>query len=314
MPKFRLLHITDLHISIPPDNIDLGDMTLWMALQTAFPSRARRPLLEAVAALAFQLRGTIDTFVLSGDLADDGETRNLEAALSFVEEPSEDETYLTADEFPTLYDPNRTDGQLFILPGNHDRFRTAVRRLPGGTEFDSVFGSYWKKGLGGVQSLTLFKSQGKLSLIAADFCIQSASDSPLNLWGQGMAYRGTIDLLVEMTNKVRADYPDSGVLWVLHFPPLLDVEPSLALRAASDVIDAARTIDVRYILAGHLHRDQQNPYDGVEVICTGSAASDMNERYGNSIRLLDIELTGGNMTLMSTSYRYVAHEAAFIEK
>lgn len=312
MPNFRLLHITDLHISIPPDERAIGDLVLWMGLQYLYPSRARRPVLQAVAELAFRLRKTVDTFVLSGDFADDGEKRNLEAALSFLDEPADhNETYLTADEFPTLFDPNRKEYTVFVTPGNHDRFRSATRRLPGGTEFDNIFRSYWSNGLGGAQALTITKSTGRLSLLSADLCLRRISDAPLNVWGQGMAYKNTLEALQDMTSDVAVHYPDSGRLWILHFPPLLDVEPALALRSASKVIDAAKSVGIKYIIAGHLHRDQYNSYDGVEVICTGTAASDWRAYYGNSIRLFNIDTTAGDLSLSHTLYRYKPNEASF---
>jgi hypothetical protein len=236
----------------------------------------------------------------------------IEAALSFIDEPAKGNTYFTSDQLPTLHDPHRAQGSIFITPGNHNRFKSATQRLPGGTEFDTVFGSYWKKGWGGVQALTLFKSGAELSLISADMCLRTTREAPTKVWGQGMAYRDTLEKLLTMTNAIRADYPHSGLIWILHFPPLLKVESSLALRSASKVLDAAKAAGVKYIVAGHLHRDQENKYDGVDVICTGSASSDMNAHTGNSVRLFDIEVTAKELTLSQTTYRYQAREAAFI--
>jgi predicted phosphodiesterase len=98
----------------------------------------------------------------------------------------------------------------------------------------------------------------------------------------------------------------------LHFPPLLDVEPELRLRSASDVLELAQKLEVRHIVAGHLHRDQVVNYNGVEVICTGSAASDLRHYYGNSIRILDFDVQGARLSLNHTLVRYDAAEAAFL--
>jgi 3',5'-cyclic AMP phosphodiesterase CpdA len=141
MAKFRLLHITDLHISVPPDEDEMGSRLLWMGMQTISPSRARRPVLQAVADLVFRMRDSIDTIVISGDLADDGELRNLETALDFLDEPPQGDTYLTIDEFPTLRGRRGDEMELFVMPGNHDRF-TGLGRAPGGTEFDKIFKSF----------------------------------------------------------------------------------------------------------------------------------------------------------------------------
>jgi 3',5'-cyclic AMP phosphodiesterase CpdA len=311
MATFRFLHITDLHISIPPENDELGSTTLWMSMQHVFPSRAREPLLRAVAALAFHLRKTIDTIVLSGDLADDGEIRNLEAARSFVDEPAIDGTYETADEFPTLYNPEGNEASTFLLPGNHDRFK-GVGRLPGGDTFDEVFyPRHWRKGIGGVQSLKLEKSDEALFLIAADFCLKGSAEAPFRLWGQGSAEGGTLGELVAKTAKIKNEKSGAAIIWVLHFPPLLDVEQQLLLRSSRKVIEAARSQNVRYIIAGHLHRDQTNNYHGVDVICTGSASSDMHEAYGNTIQLFEVEVTGSHMSLSRQLYRYRAVDGAF---
>jgi 3',5'-cyclic AMP phosphodiesterase CpdA len=103
MAKFRLLQITDLHITVPPEEDALGSRALWISYQWVFPSRARLQPLQAVADLVDRLRNIIDTIVISGDIADDGETRNLSSALDFLTARPVLGTYMTSDEWPTLH-------------------------------------------------------------------------------------------------------------------------------------------------------------------------------------------------------------------
>jgi len=128
MAQFRLLQITDLHISLPPD--DIGELSLWMSMQSLYPSRAREPVLSAAAEFVINRQSDIDVVIFSGDLADDGLIRNLDAAMDFLEEPAfrpgaayTDEGYPTVSEL----DPGRT---LFVLPGVNRRSNLTPYRRP----------------------------------------------------------------------------------------------------------------------------------------------------------------------------------------
>ena len=87
MARFKILQITDLHISVPPDG-DIGELALWMSMQAIYPSRARQPVLNAVADFVVSRQSDIDAVLISGDLADDGLMYNLYAARDFLEEPA----------------------------------------------------------------------------------------------------------------------------------------------------------------------------------------------------------------------------------
>ena len=315
MARFRLLQISDLHITVPPEDLDLGGQTVWLSTQGWYPSRARRLVLEGVAELVAKLRYSFDALVLSGDLADDGDRRNLETALEFLELPSRQngDSY-TVDGVPTLGYSLRFDQRsVFIVPGNHDRF-DQIARIPGGTEFDSVFKSYWEKGVCGVQSMTIRKSGEVLALIGADFCLRSMRKAPIGVWGRGLAEKTTIDALVAETNATREREGQVGIIWILHLPPLLNVERKLKLWNAQAVIDAASACNVNHILAGHLHRMEAVTYNKVEVICVASAASELLIVYGNWIRLLEIDVNSSQVRLRSRNYEYDYNEAAFEER
>src|SRR5262245_57558282 len=171
MANFRLLHITDLHIAIPPEGNVYGQRTAWRSREFVYPSCANPYALEAIGEFLYEHRGETDLVLISGDVADDGEQRNLDAAFRFITSPASHDWHVIQDFVirPTL-DAGRDGGPpFFIIPGNHDRFQGA-KRLPGGVAFDETFGSYWEKGLGGVQSISLAAEHSALTLIAADFC------------------------------------------------------------------------------------------------------------------------------------------------
>jgi 3',5'-cyclic AMP phosphodiesterase CpdA len=77
MAIFSLLHVTDLHIAIPPDDNTLAQRTLWKSREYLYPSCANRYALEAIAEFIWHRRVQFDLILLTGDLADDGEQRNL---------------------------------------------------------------------------------------------------------------------------------------------------------------------------------------------------------------------------------------------
>jgi hypothetical protein len=171
-------------------------------------------------------------------------------------------------------------------------------------------------GLGGVQSLLLKKSDSKLALIAADFCLQRLST--VGYLGQGYAYQKVIAALVDETIKIKASNPGVGVVWISHFPPLLDVNIGLKLLKAERLLKAAKENGVRYVVAGHLHRNQVNTYSDVDIICTGTAASNsykIGDMHGFWIQRLDVDVeSAGDVSIGLTKFRYKPVECAFLHQ
>src|ERR1700722_15146963 len=300
MASFQFLQATDLHITVPPDSNEIGSVARWMLLTRN--SRARLPVLKAVAEFAFSKRKELDAIVISGDLADDGEKANLGTAREFVEAPSR-YGHLAASLFPTLGWSTKQDVQVLLLPGNHDRF-SGPFRLPGGTIFDEIFGSHWRKGVGGVQTTIIKKNEESLALVFADFCVPKLRKAPQGIWGQGLVGKVTLASLVSTTESIRLALPRSTILWVLHFPPFLDARRRFCLRGASKVIDAAAGLGVKQIFSGHLHINRTETYSDVEVICTGSAASEYRPNYSNSLRIVRVETSHAGAEVSSTLFMY----------
>jgi hypothetical protein len=134
--------------------------------------------------------------------------------------------------------------------------------------------------------------------------------------GQGNAYKEIVDALVKETSVIRGANPNVGIVWISHFPPLLDVENSLKLLAAERLLKAARDNRIRHVIAGHLHRTQLNTYSEMNVICTGTASCmGTGELYGYWIQRIDIDVgPAGDVSAALTKYRYIPLEIEFMEQ
>lgn len=310
---FSLLHITDLHIATEPTENELGQRSLFRALDSVIPSRANLYALEAVAKFLAARRGEIDLVMITGDVSDDGLQRNLNVAHRFISTPATDDWFFRPFS-PTLDSGRQGRAGFLVMPGNHDRFRP-VGRLPGGTGFDDTFSDFWSTGIGGVQSIVLNGPGNPLAVVAADFCLRTGHLGSVYL-GQGCAYADVVDKLKQETYAVRHTHPNAGVVWISHFPPLMDVDHKLRLLASEGVLIAAQEAGVRYIIAGHLHRNQINTYADVNVICTGTATSKgIGELRGFWLQRFDIEVrSDGEIAMHVISYRYRAVETAFVEQ
>jgi 3',5'-cyclic AMP phosphodiesterase CpdA len=313
--NFRLLHITDLHIAIPPEDNNYGRRTVWLGRERVYPSCANQYTLAAIAEFLSEHRNEADLILMSGDVADDGLQRNLDAAYRYIATPATDGWFVRP--FTPTLDSERASGPpFFIIPGNHDRFRGGWRfRFPGGTAFDGTFGAYWHKGLGGVQSFLRNKDDTTLAVIAADFCLQHVYGATDYL-GQGCAYEDVVTALVEETDIIRIANPNVGIVWISHFPPLLDIDHSLKLLETERLLNAARDNGIRYVIAGHLHRNQFNTYADINVICTGTAScTGAGELHGYWIQQFDVGVEpAGDVSVTLTKYRYKHVEGAFIEQ
>jgi hypothetical protein len=286
--KFSFLHASDLHIASSPDRIGLPDLYSYLRNEGFGEISARRrngawisshddSLLEGLARLAYQRRGTLDGIVLSGDLATTGSSEDLAAAHAFVFSPAH-YNWLDAEMAPTL---QGAGVPVFLIPGNHDR---AIGRLflPGGREFDSRFGRAWSSGQG-AQPLGRIEKQGiGLLLVGADFSLRRLLDSEalrLGWCGQGRAYRDIVKSLKRISMEHRRDCENRNVIpevvWVLHYPPEHPTETrSLKLAESNFLVDSALHCGVQTILSGHTHQAVQYDLRGgrSRVFCAGTAS------------------------------------------
>src|ERR1700730_6313035 len=219
MACIRLLHISDLHFSFEPRRLDaLSRIRLgfreFQVLRALFRLRSNslfsshdRDLARAIAEFADLNSSLLDGIIITGDLATTGLAEDLSIALSFLNAPPA-AGVTSAEGMPTLA---ASGLNIFLLPGNHDRYATELGG-PGGTDFDDIFSQYWESG-SRVQAVVLERDDEKLGIIAADFTLTQSlhSDVPyIRHLGQGRAYPEVLKLLERMTIELRNEHPQPG--------------------------------------------------------------------------------------------------------
>lgn len=157
MASVRILHASDLHIctvsnlTSPVDRITAGtffDAVVHGILVSSYDVS----VLQRFADFVYQqaARGLLHAVVLTGDIATTGEREDLSKALEFFKaKPDFRLSTQTTEQEPTLAGISIP---LFLLPGNHDRYRTGPGYAPGGLGygpggrvFDDVFDDYWRE-------------------------------------------------------------------------------------------------------------------------------------------------------------------------
>ena len=298
MERFRLLHMSDLHIGEGSFFAERGENRIRQAkygLRDLFFKPASLPRLLAVARFAYSERNRIEALLISGDLATRGTERALQAALAFVDSPPAN-YWKNADQIPTLRSAGRP---IHLLPGNHDRFDEIGGA--GTPLFDRVFKDYWTAGQGCAYVELERKSGESLVLVFCDLTLsRNGASSFVTAWGQGKAYYDRVKDLVDCTARLRTKKPLAGIVWVLHFAPGFEgISHLLRLLDDEELIRAAEAEQspVRYIFCGHTHLQRFYPVGSrkaVQVHCAGSAAQRCS--HPNSLHLVDLEVTAGTVT------------------
>lgn len=198
--EFKLIHLSDLHLSAMPGRIGIIDVPSELARRFKRYLRNRVPMGELFGDLYFgpssyrkdvaeRLAQTLmnpefsdaDLIVLSGDLATSGESLDLDVAKSYLHDEADD-FFLSGKGQPTLDAAKRP---YFLIPGNHDRYSGGIKErwpLPGGTNFDGHFSvqqrysknPYWNEGK--KLNYTLVHKDEcaeRLAIIGADFSLDN---------------------------------------------------------------------------------------------------------------------------------------------
>lgn len=290
MTKISLLQISDLHFFDPRE-----PFTWWI------PDFAQGHRHDARIALCnfVRTRGQeFDAIIVTGDVVESGTAAHLHHAheiLFPVTRPA-------SSQMPLL-DFSGASKDVYILPGNHDRF-FEPSRLPGNDEFSSVFGAHWPRGLGQAQALT-FPVPGtgaQVVVVAADFCLHDTVDASPWIYyaGQGTAghlatplHDSALERLKKLTERAKQRATSTGVpcaiLWALHFPPaILPTLPGLYLNYHHRVLKLAKQLKVKLIIAGHLHVSV--PFNGPDSVVWTAGAATAKWAALNTIHILDINI------------------------
>ena len=290
MLRLRLLHLSDFHFT-----------TSWYSLsEPAVPE-----IVEVVAYLAHRWRRGLDVIIISGDLADTGQSAALERAGQFVYSPAgpPSRPWLCEGHRPTI---GAAGVPIILLPGNHDRYHGQFGR-PGCRRFDSVFSRHWSAGLQGVQSCFLPDDENsQLAIICADLSLIRRQDAsaPGGHWGQGRVYKRSLRELRRLTRLALTSDPPAAVVWMVHFAPEYKYEDGSSLKEtlrlvnADALVRAAENLGVQRIFCGHTHCSCL-PYcpasaPSVRVHCSGSACCEDSDGRP-SIHVVDIDVEGGTI-------------------
>ena len=313
MSTIRLLHISDLHVS---KFLNIRQISKWRLSSVAnknftfAPAYSRGKLNQFLAFLRKQTT-PLDRIVITGDIATTGRSFDLDEAFEVVDGSIKS---MGVD--------------LCLLPGNHDRWvphfkghNSAIRSFgydPGGTDFHTVFSSYW--GPGDVRTIPIVKNNFRVVVVTADLSLRSAHDALtvklINKHGQGRVYD---DILVALENATLSalenDEPTIAVIWAIHFPPYCpDIGSDLHLIDEKRLLDKAEELGVQIIMAGHSH--VANPYTAyphqIDVICAGALTEFQPSQ--NQFFIMQLEDLGGSFRSQLESYEYHRLQRKFVRR
>lgn len=328
MASVRILHASDLHIctvsnlTSPVDRLSAG--TVFDAVvQGILVSSYDVSVLQRFADFVYQqaARGLLHAIVLTGDIATTGEREDLSKALEFFKaRPDSRLATHTPEQEPTLAGISIPT---FLLPGNHDRYRTGPGYAPGGLGygpggrvFDDVFEEYWREPV--MPAFYLLNDyepirNGDLAvaIISADFNLLTSDhcDTPFGWLAQGKAYEDTLDLLEDTSNAIVSRWLTSHqlcVIWAVHFPPSFpQVSRLMRLIDSDEFIRRANRCGVNAVLAGHTHDPvrYRRPEMKFDVFCAGTV-SQAFAPGGNHFRILEIKNDSGEISIASEDYLF----------
>lgn len=300
MARVQILHVSDLHISKNPQLPQLNRRSpgnFYNAiLQGTYAASHGNGKLKALVELVHDLKSSLDAIVITGDIATTGLDYDLEMALRFVEGPPDAQDIRTSSGFPTI---SGAGLPIFLLPGNHDRYKLLLRRLgyaPGSRIFHRLFNNHWQ---GDVKTNPIVKGDLAVGIIAADFSLRRWRDAEwpnvvVNSYAQGRVYQDILDELVEATDTFQeenADGKEVFTIWASHFPPVSpNPESYMKLIDREKLVSSANDCGVSLILSGHTHDpfDISSPRMTFRGLGTGSATQ-FDSPEGNYCEIISVE-------------------------
>lgn len=281
METYKLLHLSDLHISVP---------TWRQRVRNLFFCSHDSNALMALAEFIWVWRDKLDAILISGDIVDiDGIQDDLMTAYGFFKQPPAAPQlgklpWITDDNTPTI---SFFEKPVILMPGNHDRFHNELGR-PGCTLFDKHFADYWPVAHGGVWRYTLRKNGSSLGVVVGDFSLFSIGNSSIAAghFGQGMVDH-RINAMKAETERIKEDGAQA-VIWMIHFVPEIDNDDAkfnngrigsyklkrMNLIGCDKLSSAAKAVGVNHVLCGHTHIKSQYrtiANNDLSVFCAGTS-------------------------------------------
>jgi len=269
MQQLRLLHLSDLHLS-----------KHYLSFK---PFVYDRYVLEAVAKLAYFYRDNIDAIIISGDIADSGSIQDLTFAKDFIDSsPASPVPWTNSVGKPTLQSCNKP---IFLMPGNHDRYKAPLTPIRGAVNFGQIFSDYWENEINEYKYTRICFlptiQDPLLAFIFIDFSLEKFSDGTIHTggpWGQGKVYQNRLSELIDNTTKLINSENPIAVIWVIHFAPEYEkyfpLRENLRLINSSLLIQKAHQIGIKHIFCGHVHQRryyEAGPNQTVKIYCSGTS-------------------------------------------
>lgn len=271
MALFRILHLSDLHIS------------RYYQFRRSLICNPR--ILNAILKhTRHWAKNKLDSILITGDISSAGLRSDFKKAIAFIEKLEEH------------------GKSVILLPGNHDRFQYGW--FPGSKRFDKFFKKYWSAGARGIQECSLTNENGeKLVILATDFTLESKKDatSKKGVLGQGKVNENQLIDLEKKTAQIQKKNLPIAVLWMMHFTikhsTKMPIHDHLSLISSDSLIDKAKKLGVRHILCGHSHlmgTYKTEKVKDVYIHCAGSSACDYPSEH-TTIHIRDIEVNNGKV-------------------
>lgn len=340
---YRLLHVSDLHLSDIPYSFGFGHPNPHWPTQSNLSLMTGHDelVLDALARFIYRYSRSspplFERVFITGDLATTGHATDLERAyrlLTAAGNGSSPWLHKRGNgEVPTL---GFVEPQIEAMPGNHDRYEANPTCFPGSGDFDAVFNDlarprqFWKVQQG-AQIWQLMKKPGgrPLALIAADLTLHPLDLGQVHFagWlGQGRAYPNVVADLEQKTQDVidacrQAAHDRPGeeywehpaIIWAIHFD-VTTAAHTLKLLDADNLIQALKRRSIPALLCGHTHESLLMPVTWTtNALIAGSATQGATlNRFdpaetANDIQLLQVDVpdsTVDPLKIEVTWFRY----------
>jgi 3',5'-cyclic AMP phosphodiesterase CpdA len=335
MASVTLLHISDLHISSVPAIPEINRRSPGNLINTVskgiFAASHSNSKLGAIVNLVNAEQKKLDAIVITGDIATTGLDHDLNKALEFVDGPPPISGGSISGGVPFLGSLSTPIGSLptlmgthlpiFLLPGNHDRYKHLLGGLgyaPGGRNFHKWFGGYWTDD---VNVNVVTKEDFAVGVIAADFSLRGRGDSKRpkskNSYAQGKVYPDILQKLKNVTQSFKDENTEKDIfiIWAIHFPPVNPhIRSYMKLIGDDSLVALANRLGVALILSGHTHNpfELSSPKMKFRVLCAGSAAQfDCPE--GNHCQIISINNEDEGCWVGVRHFEFDSRTVKFIE-
>ncbi|TIR15329.1 MAG: metallophosphoesterase [Mesorhizobium sp.] len=331
MVRFRLLHLSDFHFGRNADvtnlihraalnfegisDVDIDKLVPRSPKQSLIKPTSHDTLAAfGVAKFCYEQKDNYDAVIVTGDLATTGRRADIQFASDFISKRYSESFF---DFTGTKYSLAGNEKDCFVIPGNHDRYTSTLGGGPGSVEFDNIFKIF--PGASRVYSKILRKKGGSCGLVFADFSLKKRRDVKTaqlagaellkGIFGRGNVYNDVLSDLKAETTRLRHVEPGVCIIWAIHFAPY-DVGDSLEFQDYPKLLAAAKELNVRLLLCGHTHTRSLQNWDGIHIVCAGTACAN-DENPTHLLHIVDIRLDQGRMKLKHEDYLFSPDDGEF---